>query len=76
MAKGTVVRRQAASATGSSVGRGGSRGQVEVNLPEDGHISIRRAENGVVVNVWDSSKEYPDSERTFIVDAVKDITFK
>lgn len=78
MAKGTVIRRTAAQATGASVGPGGSRGKVELKLPEEGSLNIRRAENGVIVTVWDSSKKYddPDHERTFVVDSISDITIK
>lgn len=78
MAKGTVVRKQAAQATGSSVGPGRSRSSVEIKLPEEGNINIRRAENGVIVTVWDGTKKYddPDHERTLVVDSLSDITLK
>lgn len=78
MAKGTVIRRSGAQATGSSVGPGTSRPKVELKLPEEGNINIRRAENGVIISVWDSSKDYkdPDHERTFVVDSIADITLK
>ncbi len=78
MATGNVIRRQAASATGSSVGPGRSRGTVDVKLPEEGNVSIRKAENGVIVTVWDSTKKYddPEHERTFIVDRITDINLK
>jgi len=78
VAKGTVIRRSGAQSTGSSVGPGTSRGKVELKLPEEGNVSIRRAENGVIVTVWDGSKKYddPDHERTFVVDSISDITIK
>ena len=75
MPQGKVIRKAPASATGASVGPGKSRGSVELKLPEEGNISIRKAENGIIVSVWDSSKKYddPDHERTFVVDAISDI---
>lgn len=78
MATGKVIRKQGASATGASVGPGKSRGSVELKLPEEGNINIRKAENGVIVSVWDSSKDYkdPDHERTFVVDSIADIKLK
>lgn len=78
MAKGTVIRKQAAQATGSSVGPGRSRSTVDITLPADGNINIRRAENGVIVSVWDGSKKYddPDHERTLVVDSLSDINLK
>ena len=78
MAQGKVIRKQATTATGSSVGPGRGRQSVEVILPEEGNLSIRRAENGVIVTIWDSTKEYddPDHERTIIVDRVSDIIIK
>lgn len=78
MAKGTVIRRTTAQATGASVGPGSARSKMELKLPEEGNISIRRAENGVIISVWDSSKKYddPDHERTFVVDSIQDITLK
>ena len=77
MATGNVVKRSSSS-TGASAGPGKSRGSVEVTLPEEGNLSIRKAENGIIVSIWDSSKEYkdPDHERTFVVDSIKDIVLK
>lgn len=74
----TVIRKQGVSATGPSVGPGRGRGTVEVKLPEEGSLSIRKAENGVIVTVWDSTKKYddPDHERTFVVDRITDINLK
>lgn len=78
MAKGTVIKRSATQATGASVGPGKSRGGVEMTLPEDGSLNIRKAENGIVVTVYDNSKKWdePDHERTFVVDSISDISLK
>lgn len=78
MATGKVIRKPGASATGPSVGPAKSRGTVELSLPEEGSLNIRKAENGVVVTVYDNSKKYddPDHERTFVVDQISDIALK
>jgi len=76
--KPKVIRRQATQATGASVGPGKAKSKTEITLPGDGSLTIRKAENGVVLSIWDSSKKYddPDHEKTYVVDNIQDVVLK
>lgn len=75
MAASKVIRRVTSTATGVNAGSGRAGGTFDIKLPADGSLNIRRAENGIIVTVWDSSKKYddPDHERTIVVQSLSEI---
>lgn len=75
---GKMVRRRMAPSTGAGVGPGRASSQIEVVVPNEGRINIKKAENGVVVSVYDDTKEYndPNHETMFVVNKVSDIVLK